>query len=407
MSGPKISVIVVSRNRPASLRRLLIALRFQRNVSYELVVVTNSKINEICPSGLSEGNFKFVPFDQPNISVARNLGIENSSGDLIAFIDDDAIPEPFWLERLLAPFENPNVAVTGGFVRGRNGISFQWKGIETNQAGRDRALAVPPEGKVFEGGGKWFARPQGTNFAFRAETLCELGGFDAQFSFYLDETDVCLRASRRGWSTAICPSAEVQHGFESSDRRARSRIPLDLETEAASKGYFFRKHSPDGQCKEKAIYLDEQRARLVRLLQLGWIGPEEFRHMQNSIDKGLKRGLELEERSPVSIKRENSDFVAYPCFPNKGARSILSNSRDLIEMSLEAATIASTGCAVTLFHFSKTTRFHKRYFDPRGFWVQTGGLWGKSDRNDPIFKRYTTLERLTREESFLIYQRAG
>ena len=71
---------------------------------------------------------KSVPFDTSNISAARNAGIAMAAGNVIAIIDDDAVPEPSWLTHLTAPFADPAVAASGGYVIGRNGISFQWKG---------------------------------------------------------------------------------------------------------------------------------------------------------------------------------------------------------------------------------------------------------------------------------------
>ncbi|MCB2152739.1 MAG: glycosyltransferase, partial [Rhodobacteraceae bacterium] len=58
---------------------------------------------------------------------ARNLGLAAAAGEIVAFIDDDAVPEPRWLARLTAPFADPGIAAAGGFVVGRNGISFQWR----------------------------------------------------------------------------------------------------------------------------------------------------------------------------------------------------------------------------------------------------------------------------------------
>lgn len=69
---------------------------------FEIVVVANAK-------GLAaldgfKGKIKTVQFDDANISMARNIGIAHSAGEIVAFIDDDAVPEPTWLTYLITPF---------------------------------------------------------------------------------------------------------------------------------------------------------------------------------------------------------------------------------------------------------------------------------------------------------------
>ena len=119
----RVSVVIVSRRRPALLRRCLLGLTQQDLPGFEVVVVAD-------PAGIAAVQgfaVKTVGFDEPNISAARNLGIAQAGGEVVAFIDDDAVPEPTWLSRLTVPFSDPAVIAATGFVRGRNGVSFQWK----------------------------------------------------------------------------------------------------------------------------------------------------------------------------------------------------------------------------------------------------------------------------------------
>ena len=120
-------MVIVSRGRADLLKRCLLGVSQLQYESFEVVVVAD-------PSGVMAAlempfaeDLKIVPFDEPNISAARNLGIGHAAGDIIAFIDDDAVPEPQWLRYLVAPATQSDVAAMGGFVRGRNGISWQWK----------------------------------------------------------------------------------------------------------------------------------------------------------------------------------------------------------------------------------------------------------------------------------------
>ena len=89
-----VSVVVVSRDRPGRVLSVCWAfLRSQYN-AFEIVAVADAK-------GLAalddfKGKIKAVQFDDANISMARNIGIVHSAGEIVAFIDDDAVPEPTW-----------------------------------------------------------------------------------------------------------------------------------------------------------------------------------------------------------------------------------------------------------------------------------------------------------------------
>ena len=99
MTQPPVSVVIVSRHRADLLKRCVVGLSQLLYSNYEIVVVSD-------PAGckaLSDytDKIKMTVFDEPNISVARNLGIAQADGDIIAFIDDDAVPEPTWLAELI------------------------------------------------------------------------------------------------------------------------------------------------------------------------------------------------------------------------------------------------------------------------------------------------------------------
>jgi glycosyltransferase involved in cell wall biosynthesis len=108
------SVLIVSRGRPQPLMRTLTGISQVQYWNFEVVVVAD-------PDGIAaaEGlpfvsDLKLVTFDESNISAARNLGLTQIAGEIIAFIDDDGVPEPMWLPHLVAPAARPEVAAMGG-----------------------------------------------------------------------------------------------------------------------------------------------------------------------------------------------------------------------------------------------------------------------------------------------------
>ena len=104
MNNGAVSVIIVSRHRPAALLRCIVGLSQQDHTDFELIVVADSK----AAARVRDLNapIKVIAFDTPNISAARNAGLAQAAGAIVAFIDDDAVPEPTWLTRLTSPSRN-------------------------------------------------------------------------------------------------------------------------------------------------------------------------------------------------------------------------------------------------------------------------------------------------------------
>lgn len=402
-----VSLIIVSRDRPESLRRVITALRHQRDVSFELIVVTNADAGSYLAQGLAEGDVKHVAFDQPNISAARNKGIAVASADLIAFCDDDCIPEPRWLARLIEPFSDPEVGIAGGYVRGRNGISFQWRQIETNLAGDDQTVEPPVEATtIFDFDVAGFQKVQGTNCAFRKSAVVDQGGFDEAIRFYLDETDLCLRVGQAGWKTAVVPLAEVQHGFEQSDRRSDSRAPKSLKQESISKGYFLSKHADQGLAEESAkLFIDAQHGRLIKFLNAGWIEPRDVTRLLNQVKGGLAKGAERQAEASNKLELNAVKAKPFKCHPELEETLFFGYRADQKQLFRKAKDAVQQGNTVTVFCFSRTSLFHQRSFNEGGFWLQTGGIFGKSVRKDTLFSKFTLLSRTGREKSLLSQQR--
>ena len=272
-AGPAVSVVIVSRGRPEALRRCLTGIAQLQYEPFEVIVVAD-------PAGIARAgslafsdSLKMVTFDEANIARARNLGIVQAAGEIVAFIDDDAVPEPYWLHHLLAPAQDQSVAAFTGFVRGRNGISFQYRARQLDSQGEAMPLEVDPEAPtVLPAPDAGAIKTEGTNMAFRREVLVALGGFDPAFHYFLDETDLNMRLARAGLATAIAPLAEVHHGFAANALRAANRVPRDLFDIGASWAVFHRKHLPEAA---RASHWHElraaERARLLRTwCRAGW-----------------------------------------------------------------------------------------------------------------------------------------
>ena len=393
------SVIIVSRDRPAALIRCLTGVSQLQSARFEVVVVADTAGIAAVQAAGWQNRIKLVAFEHANISEARNIGIQHAAGEVIAFIDNDAVPEPTWLARLIAPFDNPQVSAAGGFVRGRNGISYQWRARDIRADATSSKLTVPTEGATLRTGNLGLGtKTEGTNMAFRRSVLASLGGFDPAFRFYLDETDLNLRLAEQGCVTAIVPLAEVHHGFAASDRRRGDRVPKTLFDIGASLAIFLRKHfAGDREARWRKEYA-EQRNRLLRHMRDGRIEPRDVGRLLGTLQAGWNDGMARSLAPLVSLAGPVSPFLELRPDPAPGVHQIVSVPRRRARVGHQlAATLVQQGHRVSLYIFSITAVYHRVRFDPAGYWVQDGGLFGKSERSDPIWRYWSRSARLQRE----------
>ena len=115
------SIIICTYNRAKFLRQLLSSLTHLTGEMFEVVVVNGPSTDETkSVLELYNGRIKVVDCPNRNISQSRNLGIAAAAGDIVVFIDDDALPcDEKWIERYISGFQDDRsgkLAVLGGPV---------------------------------------------------------------------------------------------------------------------------------------------------------------------------------------------------------------------------------------------------------------------------------------------------
>lgn len=392
---PSTSLIIVSRNRPEQLSLCLTACAQLYHPAFEIIVVTD-------PAGVAAVQthpiaelVTLCPFNEPNISQARNEGIKLAAGDVVAFLDDDAIPEPSWLWHLTQAFQDKDIDAATGFTRTRNGMGFQSQAAWALANGQTEPFALetdepvgvaPPRGQG--------VKTEGTNMAFRRSVLAAMGGFDPAYAYYLDETDLNLRLAQAGVRTAIVPLAQVQHGMAESAIRRHDKAPKDLTQIGVSVGCFLRRHSQAIET-DVAFERDHQRKRLIRAMMDGLIAPGDVRRLLAGFDQGVARGLDLPLVDLPPITAPERAFQPMPqalAAPQVIAGRLWNRRR----LRRQAGLAAERG-PVTLLLLSRTALYHRQRFATDGYWEQRGGLFGRSDRSDPLFKLWRFPARVARE----------
>jgi glycogen synthase len=287
-----VSVIVNTLNRMVSLENTISALRQLRYPNYEIIVVMGPCADDTSRVlARHRGAIRVGFCTEENLGASRNIGIGLAAGELVAFIDDDAVPEPDWLDCLVQGFSDPNVAAVGGFIRDVKGVLYQRRVTLANPLGDSRNCITP---RVTLRSNEYLS-PTGTNVAFRSDSLREIGGFDEQYTYFLDETDVNLRLVERGWSIKYVAEAEVHHHYLPNRVRGAKRVPSSRYEIARSKGYFCWKNGRRYHSEaELRAHLNKFRARwrwqLGGYVMSGRVSIRDARRMLAEIDRGVEDG---------------------------------------------------------------------------------------------------------------------
>jgi GT2 family glycosyltransferase len=215
----RLSVVVCTHDRHDDLARCLDAIAALEEPVEAIVVDSASR--PPCRD-LVEGYAARLPAlvylreDEPGLSRARNRGVAAAHGELIAFLDDDAVPRPDWARQLVARFDaDPLIGCVGGACEAAFGLVRRprWLSDRLLQfAGITRIGADPREARS---SAEW---PFGANVAFRADALAALDGpFPEQLGRYGttllsgEESAVIERVRAGGWKVWLEPRAIVDH----------------------------------------------------------------------------------------------------------------------------------------------------------------------------------------------------
>jgi hypothetical protein len=316
---------------------------------------------------------------------------------VVAFLDDDAAPEPTWLRRLVAPSKTAEVAAAGGFVRGRNGISFQWRARQVDGCAREEPLNIG-QTQIFEQAPGRAIKTEGTNMAFRRDVLAAVGGFDPQFRFYLDETDLNLRLAGLGHGAALVPGAEVHHAYAASARRKADRAVTDLSEIGASIAYFLRKHCHgDADAGRLEVLMREQQLRVMDQVRRGLLQRRDVGPLMKGLNAGVEEGRARKsaEQTPIAVA-DKGGFLRF--VPRRHSGAVLAGRIwQAARLRAEARERAEAGETVSLFLFGPSPRKHHVRFDAAGYWEQNGGLFGRAERTEPVLRFTSFAARLSRE----------
>ncbi len=269
MSPRAVSIIINTYNRRESLALVLRALAWLDYPLFEVIVINGPSTDDTADflEGFS-GKIKIGRCDHRNLSESRNIGVKMANGEIVAFIDDDAYPDPGWLTGLVEAYESSETVAAGGPVFGHTGYELQtWYSIADRfgDAWMDFPPAPNPTPFLSAPGSRNFIYSIGTNSSFRRDRLVSLGGFDEEFEYYLEEADVCCRMLDAGFVVCALDAGFVYHKFLPSEIREGNRVVKDWYQILKSKFYFSMKHglpfsSFAEVCAEQSKFIEKVRA---------------------------------------------------------------------------------------------------------------------------------------------------
>lgn len=326
---PTISVVINTCDRCASLRTTLYALHRQTYPHFEVVVVLGPSRDDSERMLAEEfgDTVTVVRCPRFNLSVSRNLGLRQAAGEVVAFVDDDAVPCNTWLEQLAAAYEDPSVAGAGGrtyHVHPEAGeLQFLYGRISALAEQRD-VRPEPAAPLVLEAPSHAvFPRFHGTNMSYRREVLCAAGGFDERFEYLFDDADIGVRLGRRGAYLHQLEQATVYHAPGSGRNRRIRTWDLNWYAWMRSTLYFTLKNGPPaaGLARSLAKALRHTLDFYLRVNQLrerGELGPELYPRVRGQLRKaliqGFIQGLLLPRRipGPGRLKVVSRAFKPFP-----------------------------------------------------------------------------------------------
>jgi GT2 family glycosyltransferase len=285
---PLVTVVVATRDRPQRLARCLRALAAVTYAPFEVLVVDNAPSTRETLALVRErsgvdARVRYVRELRPGLSCARNRGLGEALGELVAFTDDDAVVDPGWLDGVVQGFaRSPSVACVTGLVP-----SAHLDNAEQRYFDRRVSWAVSCTPRRYDPHVDQQASPlypyaagqfgTGANFAFRTAVLRALGGFDEALGAGApagggEDLDVFVRTILAGHTIAYEPAAIVWH----EHRDELGQLRRQLFNYGVGLAAFATK------------YLSDRRTARDILIRL----PGGLRHLQ-SIAKQVERPAEL------------------------------------------------------------------------------------------------------------------
>lgn len=197
---PFISVVVCSYNGESTIRETFEALRRLDYENFEVVVIDDGSVDSTAEIAREYDN-RVIQVENGGLSKARNLGMQAAKGEIVAYIDDDAYPDPHWLSFLAIGFLTSDHVGVGGPNLAPHDDGHVADCVANSPGGPSHVLYTDHLAEHLPG----------CNMAFRREAILAIDGFDERFRIAGDDVDLCWRLIEQGGTLGFHAGAVVWH----------------------------------------------------------------------------------------------------------------------------------------------------------------------------------------------------
>ncbi|MEX0994634.1 MAG: glycosyltransferase family 2 protein [Balneolaceae bacterium] len=217
----KISVIIVTWNALDYLQTYLPSVTKSDYEPFEILIADNAS---------TDHSTDWIRKNHPECNVVtftknygycggNNRATDHTSGDILVFLNNDVRVETDWLQKIERCFDDPGVAVVQPKIRSdREPRQFEYAGAA---GGYIDKMGYPfCRGRIFDhiewDKGQYDQEisifwASGAALAIRRDVFNEVGRFDENFQFHMEEIDLCWRCLNRGYQIKFCPTSTVYH----------------------------------------------------------------------------------------------------------------------------------------------------------------------------------------------------
>jgi GT2 family glycosyltransferase len=263
----KLSVIIINYNTPEMTEKTIRAFNsHMAGFDYEIILIDNASNNKLTAEIINDLNLAYLE-NQKNIGFAPavNQGLVIAKGEYVLLLNSDVIIKDESIREMITFMDTKqNVAVLGpkmSYPNGKVQASAGWFPTIRKEIWRFSMLnkVLPCGTLIYETGFNrvFFKTPQAVDWVsggcmlIRTSALKELGLFDGNYFFGIEDWDFCHRAKANGWQVVYFPIAEVihYHGFSSGGRRSTKSLKMEKD----GVKYFLKKFYKDKNLSNKAI----------------------------------------------------------------------------------------------------------------------------------------------------------
>jgi glycosyltransferase involved in cell wall biosynthesis len=229
---PGVSVVICTRNRASQLANCLESLHHQYLRPAEIIVVDNGSDTDETQRVASAFGVRYLREEVRGLDVARNTGARAAISEVVAYTDDDTLPDPYWVYRISETFGDPAIAAMTGLVLAASlgteaEVIFErfWP---FNRGYLDKRYDEHFFRSSLESGPPVWEIGAGANMAFRKQIFDEVGFFDERLDVGAagcsGDSELWYRALACGFAIRYNPLAVVHHCHRNSMRGLKRQL---------------------------------------------------------------------------------------------------------------------------------------------------------------------------------------